>query len=58
MNVEASKGTERELQKEFMSVWMENKPVRRKAEEEDGARRWMGQGVGWASRSLGGKCLD
>jgi len=56
--VEVSKGTERELRKEFMSVWMENKPVRRKAEEEDGARRWMGQGVGWASRSLGGKCLD
>lgn len=46
MNVEASKGAERELRKEFMSVWMEIKPVRRKAEEEDGARCWMGEGVG------------
>lgn len=33
-------------------MWMENKPVRRKAEEEDGARCWMGQGVGW------GRVLD
>lgn len=48
MNVEVSKGTEIELRKEFMNVWMENKPVRRKVEEEDGARCWMGQGVGWA----------
>lgn len=46
MNVEASKGTERELQKEFMSVWMENKPVRRNL------RKRMVQGVGW------GRVLD
>lgn len=47
MNVEASKGTERELQKEFMSVWMENKPVRRNL------RKRMVQGVGWGGCWIG-----
>lgn len=42
MNVEVTMGTEIEVRKEFMSAWMENKPVRRKAGEEDDTGCWMG----------------